>query len=65
MTEPFYTISSPGAFSSRELKIRDGLVFIKTEFLEIKSKYKYHISIYTDDSNQDEQEDHSGPVSLP
>ena len=27
----------------------------KTEFLEIKSTYKHHISIYTDGSNQDEK----------
>ena len=27
----------------------------KNEFLEIKSKYKHHLSIYTDDSKQDEK----------
>ena len=32
----------------------DSLIF-KTEFLEIKSTYKHHISIYTDGSKQDEK----------
>ena len=29
--------------------------FFKSDFLEIRSKYKYHISIYTDGSKQDEK----------
>ena len=29
--------------------------FFKSDFLEIRSKYKHHISIYTDGSKQDEK----------
>ena len=29
--------------------------FLKSDFLEIRSKYKHHISIYTDGSKQDEK----------
>ena len=41
--------------SSQNQEIRGWLTYFKTEFLDIKSTYKHHISIYTDGSKQDQK----------